>query len=233
MEFYAFAGAILLAAAPAQAQLLLYDFEDATETFSSPSDPVRLGALMSLTVEGFVGIPITVTRPGDVFDVVLDKADQGGNTGGIDLVFSRSLDPFASTAATPFVIDFPFAFSHVAVAMGDEDGDTDTLRLEAFSEPGAKGTLLGTATGILPGSTTPRFSREILLVGQLQSPPTIRSIRMIGGSAEFPNSVYYDALVLGSPEPPPPAPEPSSLALLTLGSLGLAAARLRRRGRAV
>ena len=99
--------------------------------------------------------------------------------------------------------------------MGDYGEDTDTLILEAYSELGGTGTLLASSTFVLtPGSS---FSFSTLSVAA----SGIRSVRFIGGSPDFPNSVFYDNLTVTN--------QPATLLLLGTGLAAVGAAGKRRR----
>jgi hypothetical protein len=100
----------------------------------------------------------------------------------------RTLSSFnAQTSDTPFVIDFSAPVSAFAARVGDYGEDADDLRLEAFSGPGATGARLAVDTGFLAAGGHD-FSDVDLSVGAAG----IRSVRLIGGSPDFPHSVYVD-----------------------------------------
>lgn len=164
---------------------------------------------------------ITMTKSG----ITVDIYREGGATFGITNLISaatfpaswgqRTLDPFVGgTGNTAFIANISPGVQGVSLEMGDFGADTDTLLLQAYSGLNATGTLLGTATGVLPGGGI-SFS----FLNLSTSGADIRSIRFIGGSPNFPNSVYYDNLQLTSTDMV--IPEPTSLTLLGLGAIGL------------
>jgi hypothetical protein len=164
---------------------------------------------------------ITMTKSG----ITVDIYREGGATFGIaDLspfaTFpaswgQRTLNPFVGgTGNTAFIANISPGVQGVSLEMGDFGADADDLILEAYSGLDGTGTLLGTATGFLPpGGSTFGFA-TLSTTGA-----DIRSIRFIGGSPNFPNSVYYDNLQLTSTDMV--IPEPTSLTLLGLGVIGL------------
>lgn len=189
-----------------------------TFTFEGQSTTSGSGALTSLTLTQS-GLTATITRPGSGFDI--------NNIGGsVDTAAfgARSLDPFsASTSNTQFIANFSQSLSSVSLDFGDFGGDADTLLLQAFSGANGTGTLLGSANASLVGVGS-TFTFLTLSV----TAPGINSIRFIGGSATFPNSVYYDNLSATFGTQPNPVPEPTTLLLLGTGIAGVAA-KLRQR----
>jgi hypothetical protein len=207
--------ALLLASPPAAAQTVNFDFEGETATYIEPPGiGTRPGALSSLSMTT-AGLTLTITRPGSAFDVV---SNTGGQSGKPASWGTRSLDPFVSTAATPFILDFSAALTGLSVDVGDYGGDADTLiSLEVFDGVGGTGNSLGLASTSY-ASTFPVFTSLGV------SANGIRSARLIGGGVSFPNSVFYDNIRASL------VPEPVSLALF---GPGLAAAALLRRRRRV
>ena len=210
-----------LLAGPAAGQVL-FDFEDV------PLTGFNGGALTTLTLST-PELSVTLSRPGspnqfDIYDLQdLENDTLPAHWG------DRGISPWSSNDGTAFVANFDRAVQAVSIDMGDVGGDNDTLLLQAYSGADATGTLIDTATFILPSGddlTDPfTFTHATLTVGTLA--PEIRSIRFIGGTESYetpfgtfavPNSVYYDNLAVT-------VPEPGSLALLGLGTLAL----LRRR----
>ena len=115
-----------------------------------------------------------------------------------------------------FILDFDRPLTSAVVEMGDIGQDADNLLLQAYSDVGGMGTLLRPIPDFLWQAET--HSDSI----RFPSPPlAIRSLRMIGGSANFPNSVFYDNIVITA------VPEPSSVA--TCWFVGALTAMRRRR----
>jgi hypothetical protein len=196
------------------AEAAVFNFEGDAATSSQSSHP---GALTSL-VQADSGLTITITRPSSTFDIV--------NTNFVNVSFppsfgTRSLDPFsADTSNTPFFVNLSAPATSVSIDYGDFGADSDTFLLQAFSGPNGTGTLLASATDVYGLLSFPIFHTVSL------SAAGISSLEFIGGSPGFPNSVYYDNLVISTAA----VPEPASLILFGSALAGLGIIRRRRKG---
>jgi hypothetical protein len=192
------AGAALFLSPPV-ANAQTFNFEGQTET------GVFSGGYTTLT-ETQGGVTFTLVREGGV---AFDISNVAGTTG----FGSRTLSPFSNeTSNTAFIGNFSTSLTGVSVAFGDFGADVDILTLQAFSGLNASGTLLGLASGTLPG-TGSAFASNTLTLSGLSG---IQSIRFIGGSPNFPNSVYYDNISVT--QAVNPVPEPSEW--LAMGMAG-------------
>lgn len=169
-----------------------FNFENESPTFNPPS--VRRGALNKLS-DTKSGLTITIKRGGSSFDIVSNTGGQKKNPA----FGKRSLDPFVrQTDSTPFTVNFSKRVYSVSVAMGDYgDDNNDTLSLAAYSKKNGKGRLLNSNTETLASNGTTFVSKVVTL----KSRSPIRSIKMIGGTPEFSNSVFYDNLVVDTKRP--------------------------------
>lgn len=187
------------------------------DTVTFNFEPLFPSAQGSMTRVSFIqsGLTLTLTREfGGRFDIF----NNGAEPNFPQAWGARSLAPFSS-AGTAFVANFSEGVSAVSIEMGDFGQDEDVTLLQAFSGEDATGTLIGTAIATLPGGAVgfTSVSLSVPVAG-------IRSVRFIGGSAAYPNSVLYDNInvTFGPVGPTQPVPEPTTMALLGIGLAGVA-----------
>ncbi|MEO1617074.1 MAG: hypothetical protein AAFV88_14580 [Planctomycetota bacterium] len=192
----------------------VFDFEsvsipsgESRVDFSAPLVLDQDGIEMTISHEN--GIVFSVNeRTGDLFRAQFDRQALSAFNG-----VNGVADPGA------FLLDFDRVLDSITVEMGDIGGDEDALVLEAYDAAGGTGNLIGRTTGILPAGGS-SFGFDTLSVGGGE----IRSVRMIGGSAAFPNSVFYDNIAVTA------IPEPSFAIVLACGGV---LAGLRRKREAI
>jgi hypothetical protein len=207
------ASLLLLAAIPAFADVVTFNFEGLAATSGG------FYTSLPITVDG---VTMTVTRVGgNHFDI----ANLSGSIPSADGWGSSTLSPFFDTSNSAFIFTFSQPVSAFSIQLGDFDGDSDTQTGTAFSGANGTGSALGTFGGTWGlgnlGSGDPPQTNGISAAG-------ILSVEFIGGSPSFPNSLYYDNVIVTTASTSA-VPEPGSIVLLLTGASGLAGLRLRRR----
>lgn len=201
----------------ANATTAIFDFESSTPTFTTGGS--RTGALTSLALADS-GLMLTITRPGTAFDLVSNSSPgQDGKPAGWGNV---SLDPFFDVNPSSFIFDFSTAIDSLSLEFGDYGGDDDTLFVDLYSGLGGTGTLLASVS-------TPYGTAGFPTAGTLtaSSAGTLSAV-VRGGSAAFPNSVFYDNVSATFDTRVAAVPESSSWAMLISG-IGLVGMTMRRR----
>ncbi|MEM6689036.1 MAG: hypothetical protein AAF664_06390 [Planctomycetota bacterium] len=185
----------------------IFDFEDAepapmgtnVSLFSSPTTLANSG--VSMTISHETSVPFAFSeQTGTLFEA---------RFGTRSLTMFNGINGAADPGA--LILDFDSALTSAMVDMGDFGQDADNLLLQAFSGPSASGTLVDSESQVLPGGGN-LFVFDTLSV----SGSGIRSLRIIGGADAFPNSVFFDNIVVTAV----PEPNAALAACLGFGFLG-------------
>ena len=186
------------------ASLALAAFGAQAVTFDFESETAGVKGPSFSMVSG--GLGVTITRIG------------GGDVSVTSSVFpagwgQNALSPFANTSAGAFLLTFSSAISAISVDVGDfQPSDADVFSLTAGS---------GSTSGSQGGTTGfPVFST--LSLSGVNSFTAVLS----GGSASFPESVFWDNIQVTA------VPEPGTMAMLALGLAGLGVVARRRNTKA-
>ena len=185
----------VLAGREARAAVVVFDFDNLEAS--------KEGRMTFLEMESR-GVRATITRPGSKFDVT----DNATEPEWVKPSFfgARTLSPFADYQnPAPFIVTFSEPVSRVSLMLGDCGEDADTVKLEAFAGVEATGAPLAMAAADLPAKTNREFDLRELVVAA----PEIRSIRFVGGGAEYSHSIYYDVLQIETKTPEPTKPTSS------------------------
>lgn len=165
-------------------------FEDLSATVIPPF-VARPGALIERKdiKRGVPPIDVLTSR----FDIVANIGEQAKPPE----FGQRSLDPyFDQQDATPFTFDLGigergYLANTISITMGDYGEDADNLSIQLFDD---EWRLIGSNIGALAEGGT-SFTSTSLTADSIEG-KRIRYVRFIGGSAEFPNSVFYDNITI-------------------------------------
>ena len=178
---------------------------------------------VSSTVDG---VTMTITRQSDVTFSIADTSVF--SLPGPASFGKRTLSPFIDTSDSAFIFTFSSTISSFSIQLGNYDGEFSTWSLTGFSGTGGGGTNLGDTTGTWGngdfGAGDPPQTAALVLAG-------MNSVVVIGGSAAFPNSLYFDNIVVdasgdgGDDKNWCAVPEPGTLFMIPAGLAALVFAR--------
>lgn len=181
---------------------------------------------LSTTVDG---VTMTVARQNGVTFSITDTSVF--SPAGPAAFGARSLSPFADTSDSAFIFTFSSVINSFSIQLGDFGGDFDTWSVTGFSGTAGRGTNLGDTTGTWGngdfGSGDPPQTATLNQAG-------MRSVVVIGGSADVPNSLYFDNIVVDTSVNNSgdnnwcAVPEPGTLLMILPGLAALAFLRRRR-----
>lgn len=212
---------VLGLASLANAVAAFYDFETTPATAGVAFNPQFPGSLTTLTLIN-AGITMTITRMDNSgpeissFDILELSTWSPGPPASWG---NRALSPFNDSSQNAFVFRFSQPISFFTIEVGDYGVDNDTLTVDGYSGNDDTSTLLDSDSVNYGLATFPTLS-----TGQISSAVGFQSIYVMGGSAGFQNSVYYDDVYAETAAVPEPA-------TLTVIGLGLAAIIRRRKSK--
>lgn len=214
------AAAVLLLAGPANAATISFDFEDQPAT-SGPSDgdlPFLVMSKMGLEVR----LSRTSGAPFDIFDTANFSVfpPEWGD---------RSLDPFADVAQVgdKWLMEFSRPILSFTIQFGDvgPSDDDSPVSLQAFDDPSGQGNPVDADTAMWPAAMS------LPELGALSvSGVGIRSVLFWSEFADatiFPNSLFWDNLIIESEAAQVPEPSTGLLFAPALAALCLWVARAR------
>lgn len=165
------------------------------------------------------GVTMTVTRESGLTFSLADTS--AFDPAGPAAFGARTLSPFDDTSDSAFIFTFSSAISSFSIQLGDYGGDFDTWSVTGFSGTGGSGTNLGGTSGTWGngnfGSGDPPQTAALNQAGML-------SVLVIGGSSDFPNSLYYDNVIVDTASN---VPEAGTLLMIPPGLAAFAFLRRR------
>ncbi len=176
----------------AQAATLIYE-NARLDLEALPLFQLQSSYTLPIPIRGGANVEITRTQGGTTYGVEFAPG-ANGNT---------ALSPFyLQTNNSAFTLKFSQPISDFSVRIGDYGADSpDQLRISAYDQ---KGNLIDTAQGSLVTRQNDRFgfvSNQLSLSSKQQDfldAPKISTILMLGGTPNFPHSVYYDNMRVGT-----------------------------------
>jgi len=165
------------------------------------------------------GVTMTITRQSGLTFSITDTS--AFSSPGPAAFGTRTLSPFNDTSNSAFIFTFSSAINSFSIQLGDYAGDFDTWSVTAFNGAGGTGTNLGGTSGTWGngdfGLGDPAQTAALNQAG-------MRSVVVMGGSTDFPNSLYYDNVIVDTTSN---VPEPATLLMIPSGLAALAFLRRR------
>lgn len=192
---------------PLAATAQVFDFEIFSATGGNYSSPGGLNAV-SHTVSG---VTVTISRENNATLDIMDWSTMQGAPFAMPASWgNKGLSPFSDQSGSAFIATFSAPILFASIEFGDFGSDSDMVTLEGWSEAGATGSLVVDSTVDYGLGNLDSDGPETI---SINSNVAFQSIRFIGGSSGFPQSLYWDNLQFEA------VPEPATLSLLGLGAL--------------
>jgi hypothetical protein len=194
--------------AAASAATATYNFEGVTATGNT-------GGYTSLSLSDS-GLTAIFSRGGTVRFDIRDISSFAGTPAAFG---AATLSPFFDPQAAPFLLSFSQAVTGLTFQAGDFFADSDVLNVVAYEN--------ADGTGAVVDSVSINYPSSFGFPGDILNPVlsgTFRSVVFIGGSTDFPNSMYFDNFVVTF-TPGTAVPAPGALLLMGVGLLGLGLVR--------
>ncbi|MCO8121263.1 hypothetical protein NHH03_05900 [Stieleria sp. TO1_6] len=216
---YRFLAFLVLSAVCAQAfaaPTIVFDFES-IDLQGNSNFPIT--GPISLTEQN---LTMTISHENDLEFAFNRRSGLAFNESFGFQAFSTFGDSMGQSRFDPgaFILDFDTAIESISVDMGDFGVEADNLLIQGFSSTGGTGLMIDEDTGFVPDINGFHFDTVQI------SGTGIRSVRIIGGSPDVPNSVFYDNITVELSAVPEPG---TAVFLIALAAVSILTQTRRRR----